>query len=69
MLVYHFLDPNLSDGWDTLRKRMRVVAKVGVDFEKGEIGTSALLHTCNEGWRKFYAEPVCFFIVVVAVFL
>ena len=58
MTVHHFLNPDLRA--ETFFEKEGAVENRGVDFKMGHIGTSAYLY-----WRlkKFYAEPVCNFIV------
>ena len=55
MFVYNWSDP----GVQILLKR-REIEKGDADFE---IGIKAALLTFIAGWRKFYAEPVCLYIV------
>ena len=54
ILVSHFVDPDLRV--EIFFEKERAAENGGVDFEIGDIGTSALLYG---GRRNFHAKPVC----------
>ena len=60
MLVYHFLDPDLRV--KIFFKKDEAAENGGVDFEVGDIGTSA--HLCSR-LKRFHADPVCFLIILL----
>ena len=57
MLVYHLVDPSLRT--EIFFRKEQAAENGGIDFEMGDIGTSAHWY-----WRleKFHAEPIYFFI-------
>ena len=58
MLVYHFVDPDLSV--ETFFEKDGTAESGGIDFVIGDICTCAHLYW---SYKNFHVEPVCFFVV------
>ena len=61
MFVYHFVNPDLRV--EIIFRKEETAENGDIDFEIGDIGTSAHFY-----WRlkKFHVGPACFFIAFLA---